>query len=201
MTRYVGARLLWACIIVIGIVAVNFVLTHIIPGNPVNAIVGDFPVPQAFREAIEKKYRLNDPLPVRIGTYFGNLLHGDLGYSYHAQRPVLDMILERAPRTILLAAAGFGVALRSASVTILLPMACFSGRSGKNRDFRPRRQHGLFAGDSGSAQARGFGTAPSLQACPISPAKTAQARRQRRGPWTTHGDHARAARNRVQRLR
>ena len=60
-------------------------------------MVGDYPVPPAFREAIEAKYRLNDPLPVRVGLFLANLAHGDLGFSYQNQRAVLDLILERAP--------------------------------------------------------------------------------------------------------
>jgi peptide/nickel transport system permease protein len=111
MLRFTILRILHAVPLLAAVILAIFLMQQAIPGDPVQAMVGDFPVPPAFREAIEKKYRLNDPLPVRIGTYFGNLLHGDLGFSYHAQRPVLDMVLERAPRTILLAAAGFAVAI------------------------------------------------------------------------------------------
>jgi peptide/nickel transport system permease protein len=111
MLRFVIFRLLHAVPLLVAVILSIFLMQQAIPGDPVQAMVGDFPVPQAFREAIEKRYRLNDPLYVRIGTYFSNLAQGDLGFSYHAQRPVLEMILERAPRTVLLAAAGFGVAI------------------------------------------------------------------------------------------
>src|SRR6478752_5273059 len=102
MLRFTIFRILHAVPLLAAVILCIFLMQQAIPGDPVQAMVGDFPVPQAFREVIEKKYRLNDPLYVRIGTYFGNLVQGDLGFSYHAQRPVLDMILERAPRTILL---------------------------------------------------------------------------------------------------
>jgi peptide/nickel transport system permease protein len=111
MLRFTLLRILHAVPLLAAVILAVFLMQQAIPGDPVQAMVGDFPVPQAFREAIEKQYHLNDPLPVRVGVYFSNLLRGDLGFSFHAQRPVLDLILERAPRTILLVAAGFGVAI------------------------------------------------------------------------------------------
>ncbi len=111
MLRFTLFRILHAIPLLIAVILAIFLMQQLIPGDPVQAMVGDFPVPQAFRDAIEAKYRLNDPLYVRIWTYFGNLLQGDFGFSYQSQRPVLDLILERAPRTILLASAGFGVAI------------------------------------------------------------------------------------------
>ncbi len=111
MLRFTLFRILHAIPLLIAVILAIFLMQQLIPGDPVQAMVGDFPVPQAFRDAIEAKYHLNDPLYVRIWTYFGNLLQGDFGFSYQSQRPVLDLILERAPRTILLASAGFGVAI------------------------------------------------------------------------------------------
>jgi len=111
MLRFTFFRILHAVPLLIAVILVIFLMQQMIPGDPVQAMVGDFPVPQAFRDAIEAKYHLNDPLHVRIWSYFANLLQGDLGFSYQAQRPVLELILERAPRTILLASAGFAVAI------------------------------------------------------------------------------------------
>lgn len=111
MLRFTLLRILHTIPLLIAVILALFLLQQMIPGDPVQAMVGDFPVPQAFREAIEQRYRLNDPLLVRIWSYFSNLLHGDLGFSYQAQRPVLELILERLPRSILLASAGFVVAI------------------------------------------------------------------------------------------
>ncbi|MGH7154415.1 MAG: ABC transporter permease, partial [Acetobacteraceae bacterium] len=60
-----------------------------------------------FRAAIVRHYHLDDPMPARLLQYFINLLHGDLGFSFQRQQPVMDLILQRAPRTLLLAAAAF----------------------------------------------------------------------------------------------
>ena len=70
-----------------------------------------FRLPPAYRQAIEEKYRLNDPFAVQVWNYLTAVLQGDFGYSYQNQRPVLSLILERAPRTILLASVGFAFAI------------------------------------------------------------------------------------------
>lgn len=111
MLRFALSRILHSIPLLIAVILAIFAMQQLIPGDPVQAMVGDFPVPKAFRDAIEAKYHLKDPFPVRVATYFSNLLHGDFGYSYQSQRPVLELIAERAPRTILLASAGFAAAI------------------------------------------------------------------------------------------
>ncbi len=111
MLRVAGRRAVWALPLLLTIIVVMFCLLRAIPGDPVQAMVGDFPVPPAYRALIEEKYHLNDPLPTQIVTYLGNIVSGDFGYSYQNQRPVIGLILERAPRTILLASASFAIAI------------------------------------------------------------------------------------------
>lgn len=111
MLRFAISRLLHAIPLLLAVILAIFSMQQMIPGDPVQAMVGDFPVPQAFRDAIEAQYHLKDPFHVRVVSYFSNLAHGDFGYSYQFQRPVLELIAERAPRTVMLASAGFGVAI------------------------------------------------------------------------------------------
>lgn len=111
MFRFAVLRILHSIPLLVAVILAIFLMQQAIPGDPVQAMVGDFPVPQAFRDAIEARYRLNDPLYLRIYSYFANLLQGDFGFSYQEQRPVLELILERAPRTLLLASLGFAVAV------------------------------------------------------------------------------------------
>lgn len=111
MLRFILQRALYALPLIPVVIVVMFVLLHLIPGDPVQSLVGDYPVPPAFRQAIEEKYRLNEPLAVQVGSYLMSVLQGDFGFSYQHQRPVLDLVLERAPRTILLASVGFAVAI------------------------------------------------------------------------------------------
>jgi peptide/nickel transport system permease protein len=123
MIRFAINRIAQAIPLMVLVVLLVFTMLQFTPGDPVQAMVGQYPVPHEFRAAIEKRYHLNDPLPSRLVQYFGNLLHGDVGYSFQLQRPVLDLILERAPRTLLLAGAGFlvgvplGIAIGVVSAT------------------------------------------------------------------------------------
>lgn len=111
MLRFIIQRMVYAVPLIFVVIVAMFTLLHLIPGDPVQALVGDFPVPPAYRQAIEEKYRLNDPFIVQVGNYLGSVVQGDFGFSYQNQRPVLDLILERAPRTILLAFVGFAFAI------------------------------------------------------------------------------------------
>ena len=107
MARYTIVRLLQAIPMIVAVVVLVFVMVQLTPGDPVQALVGQYPVPPEFRAAIVRHYHLDDPLPARLLQYFINLLHGDLGFSFQRQQPVMDLILQRAPRTLLLAAAAF----------------------------------------------------------------------------------------------
>jgi len=108
---FVLRRALYALPLFFVVIVATFTLLHLIPGDPVQALVGDYPVPPAFREAIERKYRLNEPFASQVGHYLGAVVRGDFGFSYQNQRPVLDLIVERAPRTALLALVGFAIAI------------------------------------------------------------------------------------------
>src|SRR6516164_9360154 len=111
MIRFAIVRILQAIPLMAVVILLVFFLLQLIPGDPVQAMVGQYPVPPEFRASIEQHYHLNDPLWRRLVQYFANLLHGDLGFSFQEQRPVAELILERAPRTLLLAAGGFGLGI------------------------------------------------------------------------------------------
>ena len=121
-------RILQAIPLMIAVVLLVFVMLQLTPGDPVQAIVGQYPVPPEFRAAIERHYHLNDPLwRRRCCSIFPTLLHGDLGFSFQVQQPVLDLILERAPRTLLLAAGGFAIGIPVGLVVGLISATTRSG--------------------------------------------------------------------------
>ena len=111
MLRYTAIRLGYALPLLFGVIVVIFCVLQLVPGDPVQAIVGEFPVPPAFRAAIEARYHLSDPLWLRLYHYFATLMRGDLGYSFNLQQSVLSAIMERAPRTLLLAVTGYTVGI------------------------------------------------------------------------------------------
>ncbi|MDP9072551.1 MAG: ABC transporter permease [Actinomycetota bacterium] len=100
---YLLRRLLQVLPAVAGIVVVTFVVVHLAPGDPVVALAGESG-DEAYLELMRAKFGLDRPLPAQFVTYAGNLLRGDLGVSYLQGRPVVAVIGDRLPATLLLMA-------------------------------------------------------------------------------------------------
>jgi len=107
-----GARIVKIVAIVMAIAIFNFFLIRAAPGDPALVIAGQSGAVDAqFVARIRSDYGLDKPLPVQLGTYLEKIAHGDLGYSYRQQRPVLSLIAERLPATLLLALSAFVLSL------------------------------------------------------------------------------------------
>ncbi len=108
MTRYVVARLATTLPVIVGVTLVAFALTCLLPGDPARALAGE-----RYREEdlvrIRHELGLDLPLPGQYLAYVGRLAHGDLGDSFATGRPVVEELLERFPRTMLLAVAAMAV--------------------------------------------------------------------------------------------
>jgi len=90
---------------------VVFLLLYVAPGDPVQDMVGE----RADAETIarlRKELHLDEPVLKQFALYAGGVLRGDLGRSYITQRPIIQDIRERFPKTLLLA----GSAMLLASV-------------------------------------------------------------------------------------
>jgi peptide/nickel transport system permease protein len=83
----------------IGVVVLTFFLTQSIKGDPARMMAGDAADAQTL-ETLRREFQLDQPLPVRLASYFGNLLQGNLGISYTTKRPVLSSLMERFPATL-----------------------------------------------------------------------------------------------------
>ena len=102
--RFLLRRLAALVLLGLGITLIAFMLTQLVPGDPVTANLGeqaaaDPAVVQAFRE----RYGLDEPLPVQYWRYLTNLLHGDLGESLQNHQPVRDDLGTFVPATAELA--------------------------------------------------------------------------------------------------
>ncbi|MBA2291805.1 MAG: ABC transporter permease [Gemmatimonadales bacterium] len=86
------------------IVIVAFVLVHAAPGDPVLAIAGEHG-DAAYYAFMRERFGLDTPLPRRLVTYLGRVFQGDFGESYVHGRPVISIIAERIPATLLLTAS------------------------------------------------------------------------------------------------
>lgn len=103
-----GRLSLSSFLLFIVVVTVLFFLLELAPGDPVQALVGDVPLTDEFRDRIMAAYGLDKPVWERYLIYLGNVLRGDLGYSFATNaEPVLDIILSRAGNTLAIAVPSF----------------------------------------------------------------------------------------------
>jgi peptide/nickel transport system permease protein len=102
--RYVVRRLLQLGPTAAAIVLVGFLLIHLAPGDPVLALAGENGDAEYYA-FVRDKFGLDEPLPAQLATYTSNVVRGDLGTSYVQGRPVVDVIAERLPATVLLTGA------------------------------------------------------------------------------------------------
>jgi peptide/nickel transport system permease protein len=109
MTRWVLWRIGLAVPTVLGVVTVVFLLIHVIPGDPVDVMLGETAL-AADKEMLRHQLGLQRPLPVQYGLYLRRLARGRFGRSLASGRPVRRMIVARYPATLELAAAGLLVA-------------------------------------------------------------------------------------------
>ncbi len=102
MLTYLSRRLLLALPLLAVVVTLLFLMVELAPGNAADKYFTP-ETPQEVRELIEKKWGLDQPAPVRYVRMMRNLLTGDFGRSISQERPVMTLIAEALPNTILLA--------------------------------------------------------------------------------------------------
>ncbi|MCB0199531.1 MAG: ABC transporter permease [Anaerolineae bacterium] len=125
-SRYVLKKIGWAVLTILFVIVLNFFLFRILPGDPARSGVRDPRLTAQAVEAIRVRFGLDKPIincfqslnPVEVGDcfvnpmdtqffiYARNLLQGELGISYHSNRPVADLLLERLWNTVLLVGMG-----------------------------------------------------------------------------------------------
>lgn len=127
MWQYFLKRAFWSIITILVIVVVNFVLIKLVPGDPVQAMIGDFPAPQEYIDQIRRDFGLDQPMLTQLWLYLENLLQGNLGFSFANRQPVLDLILDRAANTLILILPAI---LLSAFIGIALSLAAASRGGG-----------------------------------------------------------------------
>ncbi len=101
MAAYVARRAIGSLPIILGISVAVFILINLMPGDPVDMMIN--PELGALGEALKAKREalgLDRPLPVRYVAWLGEMLRGNLGYSFVNSRPVTARILERAGATL-----------------------------------------------------------------------------------------------------
>lgn len=116
----------WSIFTILFVIVLNFFLFRVLPGDPARAGVRDPRLKKEAIEVLQVRFGLDKPVincfeslnPVKLGScsvnpletqffiYVRNLLQGELGISYHTNRPVAEILAERLWNTVLLIGAG-----------------------------------------------------------------------------------------------
>ena len=115
----IASRLVQAVIVVAIVTTIVFVLIHIAPGDPFGAAMDNPNVTEALRARWRAMYGLDRPLLEQYLLYLGNVARGNFGWSFSMHRPVIDVLKDALPNTLVLAgtalvlgfAGGIGLAV------------------------------------------------------------------------------------------
>ena len=106
----IAKRLLALIPVLFGISLLVFILNAVALGDPARAMLGQRGDPEVIAQ-IREEYALDRPLWIQYATWMGRLLRGNLGRSYHQQRPVSEVLADRFPATLRLAVAATLIAV------------------------------------------------------------------------------------------
>jgi ABC-type dipeptide/oligopeptide/nickel transport system permease component len=115
-----GRRMLLLVPTVLGVLTLVFFLVHLIPGDPVELMLGET-ASRADLSQLRAALGLDRPVGEQYARFLGGLVRGDLGRSFFYRKPVLAVIGGALPATALLAAAALAVAL-----LVALPVGIFA---------------------------------------------------------------------------
>ncbi|MDQ3304987.1 MAG: ABC transporter permease [Actinomycetota bacterium] len=103
----------WYAVTVFFLITVNFFLPRVVPGDPIEAQLAlgtSNPVDEDTRAELAQYYGLDDPLVEQFGHYLVGLAQGDLGQSIRHNAPVVDLLAQRLPWTVLLVGSSMALA-------------------------------------------------------------------------------------------
>ncbi len=110
MINYILSRLLSAIMVILGVVLIVFLLIHIVPGDPVEVMLGES-ASTMDREVLRHSLGLDEPLWQQLYHFFQGLLQFDLGTSLHSKKAVSELIVSSIGPTLELTFAALVVAL------------------------------------------------------------------------------------------
>jgi ABC-type dipeptide/oligopeptide/nickel transport system permease component len=130
VTRFLVRRLALAVPVLLGVATLVFALIHLVPGDPVHAMLGESAAP-ADVALLRTRLGLDRPLIVQYASYMKGVATGNLGRSLRTDQPVARVIAERMPATAELALAALVLAIGTA-----IPLGILAAvRAGKAVDY------------------------------------------------------------------
>ena len=105
-------RIIYALLLLLAVIVLNFILIHVAPGDPVDTLVGEMGGADATLVAkLRHDYGLDKSLPAQLAAYVGRMVRGDMGLSFSYNKPVTELILQRLPATLLLVVTALVLAI------------------------------------------------------------------------------------------
>jgi peptide/nickel transport system permease protein len=112
LLRFLVLRLLKAVVVIFAITIACFLLIHAAPGDPASVMAGESGAADAkFMLQLRHQFGLDQPLSTQLWLYLKSIARLDLGFSHRQQQPVLSLILQRLPATLLLTVTAFVFAI------------------------------------------------------------------------------------------
>ncbi|KAF0228333.1 MAG: peptide/nickel transport system permease [Beijerinckiaceae bacterium] len=109
---FLAGRIFKALLVIVAIAALNFLLIRLAPGDPASVMAGEAGATDPkYVDMLRARFGLDQPLWKQLALYLGQIVQFDLGFSYRNQVPVIALIGERLPATLLLMASSFVVSL------------------------------------------------------------------------------------------
>jgi len=103
-------RLLWFVPTMLGLLSITFVISRVIPADPVALVAGETATPGQV-EALRRQLGFDRPLPLQFVDYVARLGRGDMGTSLYTRRPIVDDLTHRLPATLELTLAAMVVSV------------------------------------------------------------------------------------------
>ncbi len=101
MTFYLLKRLLSVIPVLLGITLITFTAIHLAPGDPVQVRMGQRYDP-VIAQQLRQELGLDKPLPVQYGIFLGNMVRGNMGFSYIKGQPVNKLLADKFRNTLYL---------------------------------------------------------------------------------------------------
>jgi len=110
MKKYLLTRIAQAIGVVFAVSLITFFILNIIPGNPVQLMLGDFATPEVI-DRVTHEMGLDKPVVFRYFSWLGNMLRGNFGVSYFQNRPVIELLGQAFAVTARLALMSYVLAM------------------------------------------------------------------------------------------
>jgi peptide/nickel transport system permease protein len=110
LTRYIVRRLLLLPFLLVAVTIVIYLLVNLAPGDPVSLMINP-ELPKSVGDVQRERLGLNKPVYERYFLWLGQVLRGNLGYSYADRQPVARKIMSHLGATVVLMGSGLVLAL------------------------------------------------------------------------------------------